>query len=94
MSVSELKRDVLETALDSFRKRHRVILTVNLLSLKKYTLATLMEKESFTLSDMCASDVERDIRKALKYLHDNGIVHGSISTSSVIIDGVRGCCYH
>lgn len=86
---SELRQDGLQILLDGFRKRYRLILTLNSHVLQKYTLASLMAKDSFTLSDMCATDVESDIRKALKCLHENDIVHGNITTSSVIIESVR-----
>lgn len=85
----ELKQDGLRLVLEGFRKRNRLICTLNSQVLQKYTLTSLMENSSFSLSELCASDVEADIRKALKCLHDNGIAHGKITTSSVIIDGVR-----
>ncbi|XP_071819213.1 uncharacterized protein [Apostichopus japonicus] len=78
--------EMLQNVLNGFR-RTRLIIALKISSLQKYTLASLMENGPCTLSDACVRDIEADIRKGLQCLHDNGIVHGNISTSSVIIDG-------
>lgn len=85
---SAANQDMMQNVVNGFR-RSRLIMTTSVSSVQKYTLSTLMVSNSFNLSRTCVTDVESDIRKGLQCLHDNGMVHGNITPSSVIIDGVR-----
>ena len=69
-------------------KRHRIIVAVTTSMIEKYSLANLRKQESFTLTEHNRSDLSKDIRKAVTFLHAKGLCHGKLKQDYVIIDEV------